>query len=101
MATPNQPTPTHPAPAPPPGALGGPASDHILSLAEELVSYIQGEPQRTEDMAQATGRVIHANARKQNLAVEVANKIRAMAAAMAENPQHVPLAKDTPPHKAA
>jgi hypothetical protein len=78
-----------------PHTMGGPASDNILALAAELVDYIQGEPQRTEDAAQSTGRVVSANARKQNLAEEIAGKIRAIIPA--ENPQLVPRAAAPPP----
>lgn len=63
---------------------GGPASDHIQALAEDIVNHIQGEPQRVEDAAQSTGRVINTNTRKQSLAGEVAAKIRAVMPSPAE-----------------
>jgi hypothetical protein len=64
---------------PPIGNAGVPA-DQITALAEEMVTFIQGEPKRYEEASQSSRITATEGERKSSLAQEVVKKVEAMVA---------------------
>lgn len=57
---------------------GGPASDAIRALAEELIPHILGEQTRALEQMQAGGLRLTTNQRHELLVNEIATKIKAV-----------------------